>query len=86
VTYKAAEDSRVSFLYVLALISANLAVVNSLPVPIVDGGTFVLLIIEGLKGSPLSLRVQTALTYAGLLLIVGLFVGLTWMDVVHLLG
>ena len=63
----------VEFLYFLAIISANLAVINFLPLPIVDGGLMVFLIIEKIKGSPVSLRVQVATQMIGLLLIVGTF-------------
>jgi regulator of sigma E protease len=84
VTYQAVEQSFSSFLYLLAFISANLAVVNFLPIPVVDGGVFVLLIIEKIKGGPLSLRMQEIITYAGLALILSVFVYLTYHDIVRL--
>ena len=84
VTYQAVEQSFSSFLYLLAFISANLAVVNFLPIPVVDGGVFVLLIIEKIKGGPLSLRMQEIITYAGLALILSVFVYLTYNDIVRL--
>jgi regulator of sigma E protease len=67
-------------LYFLALISANLAVINFLPLPIVDGGLFVFLLIEKIKGSPISLRVQVATQVIGLVLIIGIFVYVTIQD------
>ncbi len=84
VTYQAVEQSFSSFLYLLAFISANLAVVNFLPIPVVDGGVFVLLIIEKIKGGPLSVRMQEIITYAGLALILSVFLYLTYNDVVRL--
>ncbi len=84
VTYKAVEHSFVSFLYLLAFISANLAVINFLPIPVVDGGVFVLLIVEKLKGGPVSIRVQEVISYAGLGLIVALFLYLTYNDILRL--
>ena len=84
VTYQAVEQSFSSFLYLLAFISANLAVVNFLPIPVVDGGVFVLLIIEKIKGGPLSLRMQEIITYAGLALILSVFLYLTYHDIVRL--
>jgi len=86
VTYKAAEQSLVTFLYLLAFISANLAVVNFLPVPVVDGGVFVLLIVEKIKGSPLSIRMQEVITYVGLVLIASLFLYLTYNDIIRLVS
>ena len=84
ITYQAVEESFVEFLYLLAFISVNLAVVNFLPIPVVDGGVFILLIVEKIKGSPLSIRVQEALTYTGLALILTVFAYLTYNDVLRL--
>jgi regulator of sigma E protease len=83
-SYKAVEHSFVSFLYLLAFISANLAVINFLPIPVVDGGVCVLLIVERIKGSPVSVRVQEAISYAGLALIGALFLYLTYNDIVRI--
>ena len=83
ITYQAVEESFVEFLYLLAFISVNLAVVNFLPIPVVDGGVFVLLVVEKIKGSPLSIRVQEALTYTGLALILTVFAYLTYNDVLR---
>jgi len=47
-----------SFLRFLALVSISLGVINLLPIPVLDGGQIVYQIIEGLKGSPLSMRSQ----------------------------
>lgn len=55
-----------------ALISINLAVLNALPLPLLDGGQFVLLLLEGLRGKPLPDRLQMAFTQSGLVLLLGL--------------
>ena len=73
-------------LFFLAIISANLAVINFLPLPIVDGGLMVFLIIEKIKGSPVSLRVQVATQLIGLFLIVGAFLYVTFNDVLRMFG
>ncbi len=70
----------------LGLISANLAVINFLPIPVVDGGLMVMLIIEKIKGSPVSPKIQVAVTYAGLALILSLFLYITYHDVARLVG
>ncbi len=72
-------------MFFLGLISINLAVINFLPLPIVDGGLAVLLLIEKLRGKPLSLQVQNAINFAGLLLIGSLFLFVTWNDVARLI-
>ena len=71
-------------LFFLGLISVNLVVINFLPIPIVDGGHMVFLIIEKLKGSPVSVKVQTTATLAGLVLIASLFLFVTYNDIVRL--
>jgi membrane-associated protease RseP (regulator of RpoE activity) len=55
-----------------ALISINLAVLNALPLPLLDGGQFVLLLLEGLRGRPLPERLQMAFMQSGFVFLVGL--------------
>lgn len=81
---EAASHSMPLLLYFLAMISANLAVINFLPVPILDGGVMVFLIIEKIKGSPISLDVQMVTTFIGLVLIIGIFLVVTFNDIVWL--
>lgn len=69
------------FVWFLAMISANLAVLNFLPIPVVDGGHFVLLVIEKIKGKPLSQRTQAAIQYVGLVLLLSIFVFATYNDI-----
>lgn len=68
----------------LAVISANLAVVNFLPIPIVDGGLFLFLIIEKLRGKPVPPSIMTATQLAGLALILSLFLFVTYNDILRL--
>jgi membrane-associated protease RseP (regulator of RpoE activity) len=63
-----------------ALISINLAVLNALPLPLLDGGQFVLLLIEGLRGRPLPERFQLAFMQSGFVFLVGLSVVLIVKD------
>ena len=70
----------------LAVISVNLAVLNFLPIPILDGEQFVFLLIEKIKGSPVNPRVQDLATIVGLVIIGGVFIFVTFNDVRNLLG
>ncbi len=63
-----------TFLSIMAIISLNLAVLNLLPVPVLDGGQFLFLLAEGILRRPLSLRLRERLTLFGLILIVALMV------------
>ncbi|MCI0584192.1 MAG: site-2 protease family protein, partial [Chloroflexi bacterium] len=67
-------------------ISANLAVINFLPIPIVDGGLFLFLVYEKLKGRPPSLAFQNAAAIVGIALIATVFLVVTWNDLVRLVG
>ncbi|MDR1289936.1 MAG: site-2 protease family protein [Planctomycetaceae bacterium] len=59
-----------TYLLFLCIISANLAVVNLLPIPPLDGGHVVFLAYEGIVGRPPNIIVQALLSWAGLLLII----------------
>jgi regulator of sigma E protease len=83
---KVARASFVDFLFFMAMISANLAVINFLPLPIVDGGLMVFLIIEKIKGSPVSIKVQVATQMIGLFLIIGAFLFVTFNDAMRMWG
>lgn len=64
-----------------ALISANLAVVNFLPIPVVDGGLFIFLLIEKLTGKPPSPKVQSIAQMIGIALLGSLFLFATYHDI-----
>ena len=64
----------------MALISINLAVLNALPLPLLDGGQMALLLIEGVRGKPVPERFQLAFAQSGFLLLVGLTVVLVIRD------
>jgi regulator of sigma E protease len=65
----------------LTLLSANLAVINFLPIPILDGGHMMFLLYEGIRGKPASERVQMYLTYLGLVFILTLMVFVIGLDI-----
>jgi RIP metalloprotease RseP len=65
----------------LSMISANLAVANFLPIPVMDGGLFVLLLLEGVQGRPLSPKTQQVIQMVGLAFILSLFLLVTYQDI-----
>ena len=72
--------------FFLGIISVNLAVINFLPIPIVDGGLFLFLIYEKLKGNPPPPAFQNAATILGMALIATVLLVVTWNDLVRLVG
>ncbi|MGH7518340.1 MAG: RIP metalloprotease RseP [Gemmatimonadales bacterium] len=74
------------FLAFMAFISVNLAVLNLLPIPVLDGGQFVLLLAEGVLRRPLPVRLRERLTAVGLVFVVLLMVLAFSNDIRRLLG
>ena len=71
------------FLNFLALLSLSLAILNLLPIPLLDGGHLLYYLIELVKGSPLSERAMAAGQYVGLALLAGLMGLALFNDVFH---
>ncbi|MGQ0636965.1 MAG: RIP metalloprotease RseP [Planctomycetaceae bacterium] len=65
----------------LGMLSVNLAVLNFLPIPVLDGGHFVFLCWEGIRGKPPSERVVITATYLGLALVLSLMAWVMYMDI-----
>ncbi len=78
-----AEQPLVYYVYFLGLISAVIAVFNFLPLPPLDGGLVVILLVEKVKGSALSEQVQGVIAYAGWALIGTLILYVTFNDIVR---
>jgi regulator of sigma E protease len=77
---KSAEEGFGRFLLFLTMLSANLAVVNFLPIPVLDGGHMVFLAYELVTGRPPSERVVIALSYLGLFMLLGLITFVFGLD------
>jgi regulator of sigma E protease len=75
----------VPLITLMAIISLNLGVVNLLPIPILDGGTMLLLLIESLMGRDLSLRMKERIVQVSIVFLLMVFVIVMYNDVVKLL-
>jgi regulator of sigma E protease len=80
---KSISVSFTTFLYFIAFLSANLAVVNLLPIPIVDGGHIMFCAIEKLRGKPIRQKTMTIIVNIFFVLILAFFLFVTWNDVVR---
>ena len=83
---KVADRGFTYLLFFLGLISVNLAVINFLPLPIVDGGLFLYLVYEKIKGRPPSVGFQNGAALIGLMLIATAFVVTFYNDILRLIG
>lgn len=80
--------AHLGFSYLLgfvALLSINLAVINIIPFPALDGGRILFLIIEKIKGSPISLRVSNTIQNIGFGLLIILMLAITYRDILRLI-
>jgi len=85
----AAQTARLGFdvfLSFMALVSVNLAVLNLLPIPILDGGQFIFLLAEGVLRRPVPERIRNALMLVGMVLIVALMLLAFSNDIRRLIG
>jgi len=69
-----------------ALISINLAILNLLPIPVLDGGHLLFTLIEWLRGKPVSLRKREIAQQVGMVLIIGLMIFAFYNDLFRFLG
>jgi len=81
------QAARLGFTYLLqfvALLSLNLAVINILPLPALDGGRIFFLLIEKIKGKPVKPEVEAIIHNIGFMLLMALIVFITYKDVIKL--
>ena len=83
------QSSKMGFMYVAyltALISLNLAVMNLLPFPALDGGRILFLIIRKITGQRVTDEMENRFHFAGMMLLLALMVYVTFNDIGRLLG
>ena len=83
-SYRIAGEDLFQFILFLGMINVNLAVINFLPIPVLDGGHMVFLIYEKLRGKPPSDWVRGVATFIGIALILSLMVFVIYLDVTRL--
>ncbi len=74
-----------SFLYIVSVLTINLGVFNLIPFPALDGGRFLFLAIEGIRGKPINRNVEAYINFIGLMLLFGLMIFVTFKDVLNLI-
>jgi regulator of sigma E protease len=80
---QAAQQGLATYAALVAVISINLAILNLLPVPMLDGGHLLFFAIEAVLGRPLSLRKREIAQQIGLALLLLLMVFALYNDVAH---
>lgn len=82
----AVQEGYAAVILLIALISVNLGLINLIPVPGLDGGRLVFIVVEAIKGSPVSERLTVGLTIAGFALMAVLLLLVTYHDIFRLWG
>ena len=76
-----AKEGVVNFVFFIALISINLAILNFLPIPVLDGGHLLFFFIEAVKGSPVSVKIREISQQAGIFVLVLLMIYVFYNDI-----
>jgi regulator of sigma E protease len=80
--------AQMGFIYILhlaALLSINLGIINALPIPALDGGRILFILIEKIKGSPVSQKVEQTFHTVGFMLLITLMLLVTYKDIAKLI-
>ena len=75
-----------SFIYLAVVISMNLGVMNLLPLPALDGGRLIFLIIEAIRRKPVKPEIEGYIHFAGLVLLMGFMVFICIKDIIGIFG
>ena len=81
-----ARQGVVSMLTFMALFSVNLAILNLLPIPVLDGGQLVFLLIEGVRGKPMPLELRVRFSQLGLVILLGIMALALTNDLLRVFG
>ncbi len=74
-----------NFFMFTGLISVNLAILNFLPIPILDGGHLFFYLMEGIRRKPMSIKTQEMLQQIGLMLLISLMIFVFYNDIIRVI-
>lgn len=80
-TGETVRQGAINFLYFMALLSLNLAIINMLPLPALDGGRLLFIIARKITGKAITDDMEGKIHFIGILLLFGLMIYVTWNDI-----
>jgi regulator of sigma E protease len=83
---QASDAGLISLAYFTAILSLNLAIINMLPIPGLDGGKLVLVLVEKIRGKRLPIEKESYINLIGFVLIIAIMLLATYKDILRLLG
>jgi regulator of sigma E protease len=81
---KSADAGIIAFLYFLAMLSLSLAIINILPFPVLDGGHFIIILLEGIFKKELPIKVKIAIQNTGFVILLILMAFIIYNDFISL--
>lgn len=73
-----------NYIYIMAVISISLGITNLLPIPALDGGKIVFLIIEAIRRKPLKIETEATIQVIGFSLLIALSIYVTYKDIIRI--
>ncbi len=85
-SWEAAKHDLGQLLYLIGALSANLGLINLLPIPALDGSRLLFAGIEAIRGKPIDPDKESFVHFIGFFLLMILFVVITYKDILRLIG
>jgi regulator of sigma E protease len=76
-----AREGAVNLIFFIALISINLAILNFLPIPVLDGGHLLFFFVEAVTGRPVSIKIREIAQQAGIFVLILLMIYVFYNDI-----
>ena len=83
---QASDAGLISLMYFTAILSLNLAIINLLPLPGLDGGKLILVLIEKIRGKRLPLEKESFINLIGFVLLIAIMLMATYKDILRIIG
>ena len=80
------QNGFIALLYLAALISVNIGVMNLLPFPALDGGRIFFVLVEAVRRKPIPPEKEGVVHFIGMALLIALMIVATWNDILRLIG
>ena len=74
-----------SFLYIVSVLTINLGVFNLIPFPALDGGRFLFLAIEGVRGKPIDRKIEAYINFVGIIILFSFMIFVCFKDIMKLI-
>jgi len=81
---ESAEMGLVAYLKFLAVLSLSLAILNILPFPVLDGGHFIIILIEGIMRREIPIKIKMAIQNVGFIILLILMAFIIYNDIINL--